>query len=547
MTNKKIAKALKLAAQLGDLHDENPFKTKALASAAFHIERMEEELTNFDPNELESKAGLGKSTTAKVKQLLEKQSFDDLEKWIALTPLGVMQMLQIKGIGAKKVRALWTELGIESIGELLYACNENRLVSLKGFGSKTQDQIIQSIGFMEENAGKFHFAEAEQAYFLFQELIQQKDWKGSLYLVGEMRRKLEVVECIEIIIQGDFDVFINQINDIAEIHSLEISEQYCDAFLLNKYKFRFYAKNESDYANQVLELTGPEQFVKQNIFKDAPKFRQEEALFKTLGLPYIIPELRDLPLDDVKKIEVDKLIQTSQLRGILHCHSKYSDGANTLKEMADACKALGYQYFGICDHSQSAQYAGGLKPERVLAQHQEIEQLNKSYANFVVLKGIESDILNDGSLDYDDDFLKQFDFVVASVHSNLKMTEERAMQRILKAIEHPATNILGHPSGRLLLSRNAYPLDYKKLIDACAANKVAIELNAHPYRLDIDWRWIPYCLEKGVFIAINPDAHEIRGFEDVQYGVNVARKGGLYSNSTLNCMNLEEIRDFFKK
>lgn len=547
MTNKKIAKALKLAAQLGDLHDENPFKTKALASAAFHIERMEEELANFDPNELESKAGLGKSTAAKVKQMLEKQSFDDLEKWIALTPVGVMQMLHIKGIGAKKVRALWTELGIESIGELLYACNENRLVSLKGFGSKTQDQIIQSIGFMEENAGKFHFAEAEQAFLLFQDLIKQKDWNGSLFLVGEMRRKLEVIECIEIIINGDFDVFLNQIKAIAEIHSLEISEQFCDAILLNKYKFRFYRKAESDYANQVLELTGPELFVKQEIFVNIPKFKQEEELFKAIGLPYIIPELRDLPLDDAKKIELGQLIQTTQIRGMLHCHSKYSDGANTLKEMADACKALGYQYFGICDHSQSAQYAGGLKPERVLAQHQEIEQLNKGYANFVVLKGIESDILNDGSLDYDDDFLKQFDFVVASVHSNLKMTEERAMQRILKAIEHPATNILGHPSGRLLLSRNAYPLDYKKLIDACAANKVAIELNAHPYRLDIDWRWIPYCLEKGVFIAINPDAHEIRGFEDVQYGVNVARKGGLYSSSTLNCMNLEEIRDFFKK
>jgi len=261
-----------------------------------------------------------------------------------------------------------------------------------------------------------------------------------------------------------------------------------------------------------------------------------------------LPELRDNTLETAIKLSRNSLIKNEDIKGILHCHSKYSDGANTLKEMAEACLESGYTYFGICDHSQSAQYAGGLKPDEVLKQHEEIEKLNKSWKTpFKVLKGIESDILFNGQLDYEPEILQKFDFVVASVHSNLKMNEEKAMQRVIAAIENPYTNILGHPTGRLLLSRAGYPIDHKKVIDACAANKVAIELNAHPYRLDIDWRWIPYCMEKGVMISINPDAHEIKGLADVQYGVNVARKGGLTPDFTLNCLSLEDIILFFDK
>jgi DNA polymerase (family 10) len=273
----------------------------------------------------------------------------------------------------------------------------------------------------------------------------------------------------------------------------------------------------------------------------------ESGIYASLGLQYIEPELREglTEVSSAKENKIPKLIELSDLKGILHNHSTYSDGMNSLKEMAEYCKELGYEYLGICDHSQSAFYAQGLKPDRVFEQHAEIDLLNKQLFPFRVFKGIESDILNDGSLDYSDDVLKSFDFIVASVHSNLKMNEEKATARLLKAIENPFTTILGHPTGRLLLSRPGYPIDHKKIIDACAANGVIIELNAHPYRLDIDWRWIPYCLERGVKISINPDAHEKSGYHDMYFGTFVARKGMLSKEMCLNSLSLTEIESYF--
>jgi DNA polymerase (family 10) len=247
-----------------------------------------------------------------------------------------------------------------------------------------------------------------------------------------------------------------------------------------------------------------------------------------------------------KENKIPKLVELSDLKGILHNHSTYSDGLNTLKDMALHCKELGYEYLGMCDHSQSAFYANGLKADRVLEQQKEIDELNVKLAPFKIFKGIESDILNDGSLDYPVEVLKTFDFIVASVHSNLKMNEEKATARLLKAIENPFTTILGHPTGRLLLSRPGYPIDHKRIIDACAANKVIIELNAHPYRLDIDWRWIQYCLEKGVKISINPDAHEKSGYQDMYYGVCAARKGMLTKEMCFNAMGRVEMEQYFK-
>ncbi|MFY8185649.1 MAG: PHP domain-containing protein, partial [Bacteroidia bacterium] len=237
------------------------------------------------------------------------------------------------------------------------------------------------------------------------------------------------------------------------------------------------------------------------------------------------------------------LIQFTDLKGCLHNHSTYSDGLNSIEEMANECIRLGYEYFGISDHSQTAVYAGGLKPEKVIQQHVEIDALNKKLAPFKILKGIESDILSDGSLDYEEDILKLFDFVVASIHQGFKMDEEKATNRIIKAIENPYTKILGHPTGRLLLARPGYPINHKRVIDACAANGVAIELNAHPYRLDVDWRWIPYCMEKSVMVSINPDAHEKTGIGDMYYGVCAARKGMLSVGNCLNAFSVNDLID----
>jgi DNA polymerase (family 10) len=276
------------------------------------------------------------------------------------------------------------------------------------------------------------------------------------------------------------------------------------------------------------------------------KYNSEEEVYAGLNVQHCEPELREghFEIEKAKNHELPKLIEYSDLKGILHNHSTYSDGMNSLQEMAVYCKELGYQYLGICDHSQTAVYADGLKPETVLIQQQEIDRLNQQLFPFKIFKGIESDILSNGELDYEEDMLKSFDFIVASVHANLKMDEAKANARLIKAIENPYTTILGHPTGRLLLGRPGYPIDHKKIIDACAANKVVIELNAHPYRLDIDWRWIPYCLEKGVMISINPDAHQLKGYHDMRYGTYAARKGMLTKEHCLNAMDLSTFEHY---
>jgi DNA polymerase (family 10) len=278
----------------------------------------------------------------------------------------------------------------------------------------------------------------------------------------------------------------------------------------------------------------------------------EEEIFKIAGVPVIAPELREnfnKNLDEaLSLVEVGKksaqLITLGDMRGVIHTHTTYSDGVNTIAEMVHHAQKKGYAYIGITDHSKSAFYANGLKEDRLFEQWKEIDALNAELFNFKILKGIESDILYEGGLDYSDDILQGFDFVIASVHSQLKMTEEKATARLIKAIENPYTTILGHPTGRLLLARAGYPIDHKKVIDACAANKVAIELNANPYRLDLDWTWIHYAREKNVLVAINPDAHSCSGIDDIIYGIHTARKGGLNVSGCLNTLNVEGFMNF---
>jgi len=275
-------------------------------------------------------------------------------------------------------------------------------------------------------------------------------------------------------------------------------------------------------------------------------FTDENAIYQQAGLPYLPPEIREGQFE-FSLTHTPTLIKLQDLKGTLHNHSTYSDGKNSILEMARAAKNLGFEYFGITDHSKSAYYANGLDEQRVLAQHQEIDQINAQNPDLCIFKGIEADILSNGELDYSQDFLKNFDFVVASVHSNLQMNETKATERMIRAIENPYTTIIGHLTGRLLLRRNGYPLDMQKIIDACAANEVALEINAHPLRLDLDWRWIHKAIEKGVKIAINADAHDTEGLQYHRFGVLVARKGGLSPQMCLNCMSKEKIKAFFSK
>lgn len=533
MENDEIIHAIEITGKLMELHGENPFKTKAYSNAAFKLSKLRFDFEGKSKDQIEAIEGIGKTISSKIFELMTTGKTQELDELMLKTPAGVIDMMGIKGLGPKKVRQLWDELQLESVGELLYACNENRLITLKGFGEKTQQQIKNSIEFKLLNANKFHYAAIVGAVKALLDRLAQSQPELQAAEVGELARKCEVIEKIEVLIGGEL--------------KCDLSEQERNIPL--KVNYIFCPPDEFYY--NLIKFTSAEAHLEKINFSSLQKknFEKPEDVYTTLSLPYIEPELRE-GLNEVElagKNKIPRLIEYSDLKGILHNHTTYSDGVHTLKEMADYCKELGYDYLGICDHSKSAFYANGLSSERVKQQQDEIDQLNSSYSNFKILKGIESDILNDGSLDYDDEILRSFDFIVASVHSNLKMNEEKATARLIKAIENPFTSILGHPTGRLLLARSGYPLNHKKVIDACAANKVSIELNAHPYRLDIDWRWIPYCIEKGVKISVNPDAHHKEGYHDMYFGICAARKGMLNKEYCLNALSLEELLISFKK
>ncbi|MFT4740075.1 MAG: DNA polymerase (family 10), partial [Marivirga sp.] len=314
---------------------------------------------------------------------------------------------------------------------------------------------------------------------------------------------------------------------------------------------------EEDFVNELYRTSASPRHLShilgsgESIYTELKKrrFASEEAFYKEIGLPFIPVELREglWEFDLAAQGNVPKLVVVDDLKGILHNHSTYSDGAHTLEQMATYCKSLGYQYLGISDHSKTAVYANGLSENRVKEQHQEIDLLNQQLAPFRILKGIESDILNDGSLDYSDEILETFDFVVASIHAQLNMDEQTATERLIKAIANPYTTMLGHPTGRLLLKRKGYPINHKAVIDACAEYGVIIEINAHPWRLDLDWRHVKYALDKGVKIAVNPDAHEEKGYHDMYYGVCVGRKAALSAEDTFNALSLDEVVSYFDK
>lgn len=529
MTTKDIAHKLKLTAQLMELHNDNPFKVKSIANAAYKLNKSDIQLEGKSIQQLEQIEGIGKGVAAKINELLTSGKLMELEDMVTLTPAGVIDMIGIKGIGPKKVGQLWRELEIESIGELLYACNENRLVALKGFGLKTQAEIKKQIEFHQSNIGKFHYASLEKFALNLVETLKEAHGTQLVSLTGEMRRKCEIINTVEIIIAAEESL---KIKEVENNFGISIKKIFC---------------SEQDYYKTLFETTATENHLSKISYPYNKTYTSEEEIYKSLQLQYIEPELREglTEVELARENKIPKLIDLADLKGILHNHSTYSDGVDTLKDMAVYCKELGYEYLGICDHSQSAFYANGLKPDRVFEQQKEIDELNKSLFPFKIFKGIESDILNDGSLDYTDDILQTFDFIVASVHSNLKMMEDKATARLIKAIENPFTTILGHPTGRLLLSRAGYAINHRKVIDACAANGVVIELNAHPYRLDIDWRWIPYCIEKGVMISVNPDAHHKQGYHDMYYGTCVGRKGILTKKSCFNAFNKEEIEKYF--
>ncbi|MDN3579868.1 DNA polymerase/3'-5' exonuclease PolX [Mucilaginibacter flavus] len=554
MENKPIARKLRLLSQLMELHEVNPFKIKSIANAAFKVDKLSFPIAGKTLEQLEKVDGIGKSIAGKIIELFETGTMAEMEELLAQTPEGVVEMMGIKGIGPKKVAIIWKELAIENIGELYYACNENRLIEAKGFGLKTQEEIRKAIEFRMASNGKFLFAQVEkEANELMDEI--KAVFPGALkHFAGEFRRLNDIITEIVIVIgsidrQIAYDTFLTSkiLQNVAQ------KENHISGELSNGLLVDIICVSKDNYYKELFMNTGTDDHVQAVLARITENIEQpetEEMIYTKAGLAWMQPELREGTtfIEKAERNELPTLINWHDLKGSLHNHSTWSDGVNTLEEMALYCKdTLKLEYLGMCDHSKSAFYAKGLTIERVLQQHEEIDSLNKKLNDFHIFKGIESDILYDGSLDYPDEILAKFDFIVASVHSILKMDEAKATSRLITAIENPYTTILGHPTGRLLLSRKGYPIDYKKVIDACAANNVVIEINANPLRLDLDWRWHQYALDKGVMLSINPDAHRVEGHLDMHYGILAARKGGVYKEMCLNALSLAEITKVFEK
>jgi len=554
MENKIIARKFRLLSQLMELHEENPFKIKSIANAAFKLDKLPFHIVDQTEEELSLQQGIGKSTAAKVWELIHNGTIRELEELLAKTPEGILAMLSIKGIGPKKINVIWRTLGIENLGELYYACNENRLIEAKGFGYKTQEEIKRAIEFTLANKGFFLYAQAEKLAEEIHEQLQHTLPKNTLYaFTGDYRRKLETLSTVDFLVALDASSLHPMLKTLKGLLDFDVQKERIDMVHETGLTFRFFCSTADRFYNDLWLTTGSQSHLEQLQLPadlERSSFSNEEAIYNAFGLDYIEPELRE-GLEEIalaKAGRLPKLITYSDIKGALHNHSTWSDGVHSLEQMARHCKEeLHLSYLGICDHSRTAVYANGLSIERIAQQWLEIDQLNRQLAPFRIFKGIESDILSDGALDYPDELLQGFDFVVASIHANLKMDEEKATKRIIKAIENPYTTILGHPTGRLLLSRKGYPIDYKKVIDACAANQVVIEINANPLRLDLDWRWQHYALEKGVILSINPDAHRMEGLQDMRYGVYAARKGGLSATQCLNCMDLDAITSYFNQ
>jgi DNA polymerase (family 10) len=554
ISNSEISDLFSLHANLLELNDQDERRYKTFANASHNIDRLEGNLYEMSTQQMLDSPGIGKMLAAAVTEIVETGTFEEFEETRTATPVGVIEMFRVKGIGVKKIKQLWQELGIDSIEKLKEACQTNQIATLKGFGEKTQIKILESIAFIEEQRGKLRL---NKGIAFAEELLDiLKTEFEKIEIVGQVRQNAEIIDKVSFIVQRDEENFNDPVNSLLE-KDWQNSSMYrwFGYFDTIETPIEIHFVNAESFVRQKLILSSnerhlaygePQPFIH---FLTKNKLESEHDAYEKFGSSFIVPEMREgrNEFDWIKSNSNEDLVTYESLKGILHNHSTYSDGKNTLREMAEYCKSLGFEYLGMADHSQTATYAQGLPPAKVLQQQEEITALNNELGPFKIFKGIESDILMDGSLDYSDDILSTFDYVVASVHQTLNMDIMKATERLLKAIANPFTTILGHPTGRLLLAREGYPLDFKTIIDACAEHNVVIEINASPYRLDIDWRWIPYCIEKGVLLSINPDAHNTAGYHDMEYGVKVARKGGLTSKYTLNALNFEEIEKVFAK
>jgi DNA polymerase (family 10) len=461
-------------------------------------------------------------------------------------------MLTIKGLGPKKIHTLWKEAGIDTLEDLIEACQINKLASQKGFTEKTQEKILESIAFKKQNSNRYLYAHVESFVEVFNIKIKEAFKNEKLEITGAFRRHLEIIEELEWVTT----IPKNELKEFLLKSGFEIIKELPDTITINAEgtpAITFYITSDENFYVHIVKTSSSDEFLKEwkkiEIPQKEKTYKSEEDVFTKLDIPFIPSYLREKKeiMATIKNIDLDNIIQTADVKGLVHSHSNWSDGGHTIEQMANELIKLGFEYLVISDHSKAAYYAGGLSEEKILEQHEYIDTLNKKLKPFKIFKSIECDILSDGSLDYSNEVLASLDLVIASIHSNLQMNEEKAMKRLLGAIENPYVTILGHMTGRRLLKRNAYPVDHKAVIDACAANLVTIEINANPQRLDMKWDWIGYALENNLFLSINPDAHTIDEFHNIKYGVLVAQKGGLTKENNLSSLNLADFETFLTK
>ena len=550
MDRKSAAKTLREIGRLLEVAGENPFRVRAYVGASRAVETVHGDLGELvDSGKILDLTGVGKGTAAVLEELrrgIRPQALVDAEERV---PPGVREIMNLPGLGPKKVRTLWQDLGVESVGELEYACRENRLLDLKGFGPATQTALMEAVFFYNRARESRLLHEAWTEAEAVRESLAGLPGVVSIEVAGELRR------CCETIGEIAFVVFLDAAAEAEQVaRSLGEAEQIADGRWLCRrddgLAVRLWFTPPLSAGAALIRGTGSEEFIEALSAREGAACGDEgvlagddeTAVFAGLGLQWVPPELRDESrwLDASVVGAIPDLVELSDLRGVLHNHTTDSDGVATLEEMATAAAQRGWSFFGVADHSPAAFYANGVDGTRLREQWVRADAWNVANPELRIVKGLEADILTDGRLDIPDGCEAGLDYVVASVHSSFRLTEEAQTERIVAAVRHPACRVLGHPTGRLLLARPGYAVDLERVLDACAEEGVAVEINASPYRLDLDWRWVRRALDKGLKLMINPDAHSTEGLDHVRWGVAVARKAGATAADIVNCHDIDE-------
>ncbi|MEW5724626.1 MAG: DNA polymerase/3'-5' exonuclease PolX [Thermodesulfobacteriota bacterium] len=567
MDRKQVGAALEEVAVLLELKGENPFKARAYNQAARTVTALETDLDGLVASgDIAQVKGLGKTLAAQVTELVRTGRLSYLEELRGSFPAGLLDLLEVPGLGPKKVKALHEGLGITSLGELEYACQENRLVTLKGFGAKSQANVLKGLEALKKYRGRHLWAEVEETALALKERLAACPEIRRVELAGSFRRGLEVVKDLDLVAAGDEPGRVARyIEGLDLVDAMEGGAETKFSFRLKNglsadlrlvsaqaFPFAWHHFTGSQEHNTQMRRRAKDRGLKLNEYGlfDAegrtPAVTDEAGVFGLLGLPFIPPELREGlgEIEAAENGELPELVAAADIKGVFHVHSNFSDGGMSLNEIILACKDLGYRYVGLSDHSRSAFYAGGLKEEDLWRQFDEVERLRLEHPDFGLFWGIESDILPDGALDYPDEILARFDFVIASVHSHFRMPEKDMTRRLITAVQNPFTTILGHPTGRLLLAREPYELDLEAVLQAAAATDTAVEINANPHRLDLDWRELRRAKKMGLKTIICPDAHSAPGLTHTRHGLTTARKGWLTRNDVLNCLEVKEMAEY---